>query len=372
MSAIIDVQLLPNSPAWLSRTTFEVESSPSDKIARVANNVAFGASVVGIYSILTGGTGLIAYASYLSMCVAVRKIASTILGFFVYPAAKSSLISSEVEKNIDIADLQISALECEDVIAKKITICKSGIDYAAILLTRKETLTNGKWTIHALGNMMDMENSVDRLARKNFEYGCNTLLMNGPSVNESSGWPTRYQMGAGFEAGLQVLEKEMEASHIIMNGFSLGGGMMAEAVLNHDFTDGLDQGVKYLFIADRTFSRLTKIAKHLAREIAKKEIVGTLVQKLFKITGTELDGIGAARKLSQLQIPQIIIQHFSPGRKGTDGVIPDKSSLAKALHEDNTLTDKIYLESPGITHLRPLPRTVQDDLSRHIQAFLSH
>jgi hypothetical protein len=370
MSALLDLQLLPNSPSWLSQTKFEVESSASDKVAHVANNVAFGASIVGIYAVATGGSGLIAYASYLSMGFAIRKIASTLLGFFVYPAAKSSLDSAEVQKNVDIANLQITALEAENVIAKKVTICKSGIDYAGIILTNKDTLANGKWSIHALGNMMDMENSVDRLARRNFEFGCNTLLMNGPSVNESTGWPTRYQMGAGFEAGLQVLEQEMKASHIVMNGFSLGGGMMGEAILNHNFTDGLKQGTRYLFIADRTFSRLSKIAKYIAGQLAKKEIVGTIVQKVFNLTGTELDGIGAARKLSELNIPQIIVQHVSPENEGTDGVIPDQTSLAKALHKDDTLEYKIYFESSDISHLQPLPKTVNEDLSRHIQTFL--
>jgi len=46
-----------------------------------------------------------------------------------------------------------------------------------------------------------------------------------------------------------------------------------------------------------------------------------------------LDGVGAARKLSDLRIQQIVIQHSSLEGEGSDDVIPDRTSLAYELHQ---------------------------------------
>jgi hypothetical protein len=170
-------------------------------------------------------------------------------------------------------------------------------------------------------------------------------------------------MGAGFEAGIRFLEREVKAVHIIMRGLSLGGGMMGEAVLNHDFTEGMKKDIRYLSITDRSFSRLSTIAEAL---------VGQIVKPIFYITGTELDGVAAARKLSQLGIQQIIIQHTSEGGTGSDYVIPDSTSLAYELHKDPTLESKVFLESQFITHNGQLPGNIENSLKRKIQEFVKN
>jgi len=183
------------------------------------------------YALITGPTGLVACASYLAVALVVRKIVTTIIGYRVYPAAS---MTSETVKETEKS--QISQLEAEGFILRKILLYKSSIRFDSVRITHPNTIDNGDWTINALGNGMCVEDSIARLAKENFANTCNTLLVNGPSVCQSGGWPTRYQMGAAFEAGICFLEQEVKATHIIMRGFSLGAGMMGEAILNHDFT----------------------------------------------------------------------------------------------------------------------------------------
>jgi hypothetical protein len=375
---------------WLTVDKFEADTTVSEKINRLANNVVFGASLYGLYAFATGGTGVAVYASYLSMGLAARKIASTTVGYLVYPAAFTSFpraagaavgkLATKLTGNPAVADIigflirgreyyaeyginEMKSLESKGFIARKISLYKSGTKYDAIIITHPDTINNGNWTIHALGNGMTMESKIVNNAKSNFANKCNTLLVNGPSVSQSGGWPTRYQMGAGFEAGIKFLEREVKATHIIMHGFSLGGGMMGEAILNHDFTYGMKKDIKYLSIADRSFSRLSTIAGIL---------VGQLVEPIIHFTGSEIDGVGAAQKLSLLGIRQILIQHASPESAGSDCEIPDKASLAYELHKDTTLTDKIFLESVSIRHNGPLPSVIEASLKDQIKKFVEN
>lgn len=348
-------------PNWLSVSNFEANVALTDKVSRVANLLISGTALYGLYALMTGVNGLLAYTSYLSMGLVARKIASTIIGYLVYPAAIKSLSTQTRDYFAKYCTKEMQRLETENFITKKISLNVSGIQYDAILISHKDTIENGNWTINALGNNMAMEFLISRKAKENFNNNSNTLLVNGPSVGQSGGWPTRYQFGAGFEAGLQFLEREVKAHHIIMEGLSLGGGMMGEAIINHDFTEGIEKGINYLSITDRSFSRLSTIAGAL---------VSRIVEPMFHITGTELDGVAAAQKLSQLGIQHIVIQHKSADENGDDGVITDKASLAYELHKDSSLKNKVFLESELIDHNGSLPENIERNLKYLIREFL--
>jgi hypothetical protein len=345
-------------PQWLSCATFEAKSSTVEKLCRMGNDLIFG---IGIISLCTVPElqGLISSAAYLSIALATRKVASAILGYMVYPAARTSHFYLGHPSEIHIQP-RIMKLENDGFILKKISIYKSGTVYDARIVTHSSTMKNGRWTINALGRGMSMENSIVTIARENFSNNSNTLLINGPSVGSSGGYPTRYQMGAGFEAGIQLLEDEIKATHIIMKGFSFGGGMMAEAILNHDFTKGLKQKINYLSIADRTFSRLSTIVE---------AVVNRGVTPILFITGMELDGVAAAKKLSELDIKQIIIQHAG-GSKAGDGIILDKASLAYELHKYPDLKGKIFIESSDLRHSHLIPKDIEEILEFQVKSFL--
>ncbi|MBA3602189.1 MAG: hypothetical protein H0W50_00755 [Parachlamydiaceae bacterium] len=346
-------------PKWLSQSTFEAETSTSEKISRVVNMIIFTASLYSLYGYMTGGTGLLAYASYLSLGFAARKITSIAIGYMVYPAAFKSLPFLKANV-VTRGKTEIQTLIGQDFIIRSISIHKSGSCYDGVLITHRDTILNGKWIINALGNDSVMEYRIIQIAKRNFAFMSNTLLINGPGVCKSGGWPTRYQMGAGFEAGIKFLEQQVKATHIIMYGLSLGGGMMGEAILNHDFSKGMKDNIRYLSITDRSFSRLSTIAD------ATK---GKIVKSIFYITGTELDGVGAAQKLSHLGIQQIIIQHISNDATGDDGVISDSISLAYELHKNASFENKIFLESECINHGLPLPKDIDDNLKILIKEF---
>lgn len=306
---------------------------------------------------LEGASGIKTILVATALCVA-RQVAAVAIGYLVYPATRL-----KVSKNLEALD----ALKRDGYVVKQIRLNRVGVTYDATLIGHKKTIGNGKWTIHALGNGMTKEMVYDELPRQNNAYGGNTLLINGPSVGESGGWPTRYQLGAGFEAGLQYLEKKICATHIVMHGLSLGGGMLAEAITQHNFA----RGVKYLFVADRTFGTLSSVAAAL---------VGAVVRPIFYFAGMELDGVSAAARLRHLRIPQIIIQHRSEDGSGHDGVIPDKASLAYQLHRHQSggsIFDeciprnlrKLYLESETVTHNGPLPRSIKQRLDVEIRKF---
>lgn len=137
---------------------------------------------------------------------------------------------------------------------------------------------------------------------------------------------------------------------------------MGEAIINHDFTEGMKKNIRYLSISDRSFSCLSTIAGIL---------VSNIVKPIFYITGVELDGVGAARKLSQLGIRQIVIQHISIDGTGSDSSIPDNASLAYELHKDTTPKDKIFLESESISHNTSLPSDIENGLEYQIKEFIA-
>lgn len=340
--------------AWQSKKEFTASTTLSEKVWRVVNDLVFVAAGVALGAIVNRQIRLappaMKYASYATIALAVRKIVSTAIGYAVYPA-----ITMFSKEHLRQEESQFfTNLQKHGFVTQKISLHKSGVAYDATIVGHKDTISNGKWVVHALGKGMAMENSISELAQENRAKGVNTLLINGPAVGRSRGYPTRYQLGAGFEAGLQFLEKEVKATHIAFKGLSLGGGMMSEAVQTHEFDTSK---VKYLGISDRSFSYLSSTAA---------SFVGFIATVAFFLTGTELDGVAGAEKLKKLNIEHIIIQHSSPNNQGTDGVIKDRVALAPALEK---APNRTFLLSPQIPHNGYLPSDVESQLNAKIKEF---
>jgi hypothetical protein len=368
-------EITSSQPAWMHIDHFHASTTYAEKIWRVLNQALFAATAYSLYAIASGDTKNIPHiAYYLCLALAVRKIAATLIGQAVYPAITGTKYSFQEE-----GENQKSILENNGYIVKKISLSKSGTTYDAAIITRPDLMKQGKWSMHGFGNQMCMEDVMRDVAENNADLGCNTLLVNGPSVGNSGGFPTPYQFGAGFEAGLQFLEKEAQATHLIFKGLSLGNGMVSNAVLMHDFAPGLERGVNYIGVADRSFGRLSEVAaalvgNELAARVGSLRIVASLVRGIvewiFYLAGAELDGIGAAKKLSTLDIPQIVIQH--DGEKGSDGVIPDEVGLkAKILSEPHRKKTQNFVFSPYITHNGSLPKHNQDQFEAYLKQLLN-
>lgn len=338
---------------WQSLKSFTASTTLSEKVWRIVNNLLFVAGGLSLYTLArrTILPPTLSYASYVILALTVRKIASTIIGYAVYPAAFSFVYANRLAET---EQQQFNKLHKQGYVTQKITLHKSGTAYNATLIGHKDAIANRKWTIYALGNGMAMENYVEDLSSKE----ANILLINGPSVGRSKGYPTRYQMGAGFEAGLQLLEKEVKASHIAFHGLSLGGGMISEAIQIHEF----DSNVNYLGIFDRTFSYLSALAAELAGFFVHPFLT-FCTTPLFYLSGAELDTVSGAEKLKKLKIKHLIIQHTGGAR--TDGLIPDNMGLASSLDHDPKRT---FLLSPDIDHSK-IPENIWKLLTLEIQNF---
>ncbi|MDP1836564.1 MAG: hypothetical protein Q8K75_11645 [Chlamydiales bacterium] len=305
-----------NDPKWFSDASFTSNTTLREKTCRIGNQVVFAGSLFGAYTLATGGTGLPLYFAMTAMALACRKFGSATIGYLAYPIALVSLSPGNYLQRA--GRLQADVLTSAGFKVQTKNIYKSGTGYNVALIAKPGTLRNQAWSIHALGNGMAFETSMADIARENHSRGFNTLIINGPSVGESGGWPTRYQLGAGYEAGLQFLEQGVKANRICMQGFSLGGGMMAEGILHHDFKFGIDNGIRYQAIFNSTFASLRDIAGAL---------IGRVVTPILYATGTDLDVIAACKHLDDLNIPQIVLQHTH------DDIIPAKVSLANKIQE---------------------------------------
>ncbi|MEX1012122.1 MAG: hypothetical protein WD595_06580 [Waddliaceae bacterium] len=338
----VDAELIEN---------FYAKTPINDQFFRLANYGIWGAAFYGAYGCVTGPIGI---ASCVALAPAARKVISTALGYFSYPASWTSFPGSSGKHLKNIGEFYLSSLRDEGYTIKKVSLLKSGTRYDAVLIGHKTTIQNGKWTIHALGGRDAIETSFIPISKRDYQNGCNTMLINGPSVCGSGGCPTRYQMGAGFEAGLQFLETCFKATHIAMHGFSLGGGMMSEAILQHQFAED----IQYLFIADRTFKTLSDFAS---------VTIGKFAKPIFLAAGMELDCIAASKKLEGLKITQIVLQHKSEDAKGTDGMIPDIASFAKSIDRNESKT--IFFESEEVSFDKEIPIIKKREFEEEVRRF---
>jgi CHLPS protein DUF818 len=352
MSEAVSMQPFP----W--RKEFTAKTTLFESILRLVNNLIFvgaGATVALLVcrkiQLLPPG---VAYGAYFTVALAVRKIFATVIGYIAYPATTDS--SRYRQELISEERNTLRALRKEGYIAEKIKLHKSGVIYDVTLVAHKDKINNGKWSIHALGNAaaIELQEVLYDIPKRNCTLGANTLLINGPAVVRSTGFPTPYQMGAGFEAGLQYLSQEVKATRIAFHGLSLGGAMMSKAVLMHQF----DSKIRYFGVFDRTFSRLSDFAYELA---------GSIGQVFVLMVGAQLNTVSGVEKLRQLGIPHMIIQHTSHKNQGTDGTIPDRISLAANFK--NSTSNQLLL-SQEIKHFG-LPVDIKNQRDERLMNFFN-
>lgn len=358
----MDVASVNSVPAWVSVKEFTAEEPVADTVSKYVNQIVFGIGASGLYAAAVLGPNMVVVGMLGFSVLAARKVVSAGIGYVAYPIALKSLSESTGFKLARLASDTLRETTDHGYISSKITFHKSGTKYNGLLIGHKSTIVNGKWTINALGQMQAFEPFIKNIVNANQDFGSNTLLINGPSVSSSSGWPTRYQFGAGFEAGIQFLESIVKATHIILKGHSLGAGMLSEAILQHDFSMGLKNNIKYLSICDRSFSTLSAIASMHTT---------SCVLPLFYFSGQELDNIAAARKLSEMGILQIVIQRSIPNGEGGDRVIPDCVAAAYVMRQQGITKNKVFLESREILHGNDLPNDIMREQYRLIPEFLA-
>ena len=268
---------------------------------------------------------------------------------------------------------QLSIHVSDDIILRRVVLEKDNRRYSGLMLSNSKTIDNGQWVIQATGNLEPIETSAEAMYNIYRREKFNLLMINGPCAGGGTGYASPECLGEAQELGLQLLEKGVRAKTIVMAGRSLGAAAMGQAILAHDFTEG----VNYYCASMMTFDRVSNIAyKMFKRSMGR--LIGKLVCVICKWSGAEMDTVAASRKLSRLNIPEIIIQHtddvvrregqryfgqtlYSPIERneiqGQDGVIPRTASHAYRIRKMNNLMNKHYVLLPGEGHMSNRPMT---------------
>lgn len=404
---------------------FYAETTLSEKIGRVFNGAMFTIAALKCLSLIPGvATGFAAISSAsllqipvvmttaaigtqiivaLALIVVIRKILAVAICHAIYPVVVDSYIGKE---NIDANRWNnFNYLNQENYESRRIALNKSGINYDAFAIELPRGEKNRKWAILAGGNGEMGEKFLYGRALQFLRQGFNVLYVNGPGVGRGTGFPTRYSIGAGQEAGLQLLEKVVNAETILLYGMSLGGGAQGEAIQCHPT---FKEKTNYIVWTDRSFDTLANAASAIVSKFTSDwlferlggaqhnsqtneryykisnaigSIIAFPIKPIFFLLGIDLNGIGGAKKLQERGIAHIVTQN-NQGQlndaklniRGTDGIIPNDASCYVGMREVGIQDHERvkYHIAFGMDHNNDLPYKVTLDVNESIQNFIAN
>ncbi|MEI8329646.1 MAG: CPn0927/CPn0928 family alpha/beta hydrolase fold protein [Chlamydiia bacterium] len=152
---------------------------------------------------------------------------------------------------------------------------------------------NGRWLLQANGNYEYYEHyiagcsSLDNMLK---DLQASAILFNYPGAGASTGTATPETMQKAYRAVLSYVEDKLQAKEVIGYGHSLGGGIQATALVDHQ----LKKDVKYVFIQGRSFSRLSEAAAGFF-----SSVIGPLARGIVRGLGLEIDAAKAIKKIQQ-------------------------------------------------------------------------
>lgn len=232
--------------------------------------------------------------------------------------------------------IQELQLQNKDIIIREVVLAKNGMLFTGFVLGNKSTLSNGKWALHARGQMGIAENSVYASLSShssNLPYlnaGFNCLFMNNPETSLSGGCSTPDSIGEVQELGLSFLEQAVRAQKIVISGHSLGGAAVGGAILKHKFK----QNVKYFVIRAMTFDSLSHIAQKICGFVGKSALAWL---------GYEMNSVAASIELANAGISELIYTAEE------DEVIHKEADLGQAVARKNLSTVSV-IHLPGAKH----------------------
>jgi len=269
-------------------------------------------------------------------------------------AVAGSLVSLARLRSIDekrFEEKRKEFLEKEGYEVKGVALERDGISYQGFLVTKNgSALNQDRWAIQAVGVTGYAQKRIFSMGKAYGERGFNLLIVNPPGVGKSEGKTTGKTLGQAQETGVRFLE-HIGAKKIILAGFSMGGGMMGSAIMQHRFRDD----IAYLGLFQMTFSTLSKAAaglihggiKGFSRMIPLGPIPsylgGAIVGLGVRSLGMEMDSVSAVQKLTESNIPVIVVQkstqrsgwtQFKDVEFASDWIISKKASLGSGLQKD--------------------------------------
>ncbi len=204
-----------------------------------------------------------------------------------------------------------------------------------LVISSPDTVLNRKWVLQATGAEQSIENFTRFFGHLWLERGYNTLLLQGPGAPLTEGMPSPLNLGEAQRLGIRFLETAIQAREIVLSGLSLGGGMIGEAILHHNFLQG-ENAPRYQVIRTITFSSLKDVAS---------DIAGCPAAGLVKMLNCDMRNFEASRCLSELGIPETIIGCGDEYQWLSDDLIGAAASLGRKVSEAN-LTLKKFVRAP--------------------------
>ena len=221
---------------------------------------------------------------------------------------------------------------------KRLTINMNGDKIDVVLMGKPETLHNKRWVIFSLGlgefyeTTMQYQDKTALLTQLN----ANGIFFNYPGFGANVSFCTKQACINTYDAILTLTEDEKKgigAKEIIEYGFSIGGALQG-MVWN---TRSLKEGIKYLRIKDRTFSKFST---------ATSTLLSWHFGLLIKTIGWEIKNIPSTKAKG---VPEIIVQRAKDSSISSiddiesDGAITPEASYAYEVLQNQDYSSKVFL-----------------------------
>lgn len=280
--------------------------------------------------------------------IKIYQAIHSLLGRLVVPASLSKIDTKELSIRSDM-----------DWFVKRVAIEVDGLVVDGALLGRHKNIASKRWILYSNGNGEFFERNLMSSYFRALCYNldANAVVFNYPGVGASNGRTERDDLKRSYQAWLAFLEdseKGIGAKEIIGFGYSLGGGVQADAITGHSFKEN----VRYLFIKSHTFSNLSSIAKtHIERGLnlcldstsklsrCFANVAGHISKWTLQLFGWNIDVAKSSLKLKQseiiLQTADVAIKTFLFQEEGAliqdDGLITPVNSLALSVLKNQSL-----------------------------------
>lgn len=282
----------------------------------------------------------------------MRWLVQRLIMIKVYPVQNTlvKLVASKLRPQaLDAQRSKVAAeLTKKGFIVRHLWLERNGAKLSALMAIHPDHAQNGKWVLQACGNFQPIEYGLDLVAEHYHKKKFNALIINNPGVGKSEGTSTPETMGEAQALGITFLETALKAKKIALAGYSLGGGAMGQAILIHDFK----QGVKYLVIRQMSFDKVSRVCEERYQEVLNVKFLQPLIKPVVEWAGCEMDSVAVSKKLQELKILEFVIQRVNDqGEFDFDGAIPKEAALAYRLHKEGVLKHKRFIHLPNVGHV---------------------
>jgi len=200
------------------------------------------------------------------------------------------------------------------------------MDIDAMIATREQTKSSGRWLLPALGLSEIYEYQLAPSREYNYSHGrfsqiaeqlgANILFFNYPEMGASTGQLTREALIKSHEIALHFLTHCLQPKEVVLYGHSTGAVVQALSLSKEPlFTD-----LSYVMVADRTFSEMAPVLQHLK---------GKLTATVFSCFGWNVSALSWYRAPT---VPTIVVSAI----KGIS-TTTEVASVEKADYTDDTI-----------------------------------